>query len=91
MAKDKQQNAQTECTKLERDMNEFKNNKEGKTEELKVGCTLSGTFLLTYRLSQREIAKKKTALQKHAVIVKTQQKEHQTATLELGISSAIPP
>lgn len=72
-------------------MNEFKNNKEGKTEELKVSDIFLGTFLLTNRLSQREIAKKKSTLQKHAVIVKTQQKEHQTATLELGISSAIPP
>ena len=71
-------------------MNEFKNNKEGKTEELKVCDIFSGTFLLTHRFAQREIAKKKTTLQKHAVIVKTQQKEHQTATLELGNSSAIP-
>ncbi|EKM76313.1 hypothetical protein AGABI1DRAFT_63367 [Agaricus bisporus var. burnettii JB137-S8] len=66
VAKEKQQNAQVECAKLEKDMNEFKNNKEGKTDELK-----------------KEIAKKKAALQKHSVIVKTQQKEHQTATLEL--------
>jgi structural maintenance of chromosome 2 len=33
---------------------------------------------------QRDIAKQKQSLQKHAVIVKTQQKELQTATLELG-------
>jgi structural maintenance of chromosome 2 len=37
VAKEKQRGAQAECTKLERDMNEFKNNKEGKTDELKVG------------------------------------------------------
>lgn len=36
-AKDKQQAAKAECVKLEKDMNEFKNNKEGKIEELKVG------------------------------------------------------
>ncbi|KAG5645320.1 hypothetical protein DXG03_006509 [Asterophora parasitica] len=65
-AKDKQKDAQEECKKLERDMVEFKNNKEGKTEELKA-----------------DIVKQKAALQRHAVIVKTQQKEVQTATLEL--------
>ncbi|KAF5347709.1 hypothetical protein D9756_010324 [Leucocoprinus leucothites] len=65
-AKDKQENAKAECTKLEKDMKEFKNNKDGKIDELK-----------------KEIAKKKAVLQKHSVVVKTQQKEHQTATLEL--------
>jgi len=30
------------------------------------------------------MSKKKTALQKHTVVVKTQQREHQTAILELG-------
>ncbi|GLB42839.1 putative condensin complex subunit SMC2 [Lyophyllum shimeji] len=65
-AKDKQKEAKEECKKLERDMAEFKNNKEGKTEELKA-----------------DILKQKAALQRHAVIVKTQQKEVQTATLEL--------
>ncbi|KAH7910428.1 condensin complex subunit SMC2, partial [Hygrophoropsis aurantiaca] len=65
-AKDKQKAAQGECTKLEKDMDEFKNDKEGKMNELKAN-----------------IAKQKAALQKQAVVVKTQQKEHQTATLEL--------
>lgn len=37
-AKDKQQAAQEECEKLETDMAEFKNNKEGKTDELKVSA-----------------------------------------------------
>lgn len=49
-------------------MAEFKNNKEGKIDELKAN-----------------ISKQKGALQKHAVIVKTEQKELQTATLELGM------
>lgn len=33
---------------------------------------------------QGNVSKQKAALQKHAVVVKTQQKEVQTATLELG-------
>lgn len=65
-AKDKQAAAQVECQNLERDMAEFKNNKEGKIEELKAS-----------------ISKQKASLQKHAVTVKVQQKEHHTATLEL--------
>ena len=35
-AKDKQKAAKEECKKLEKDMDEFKNNKEGKIDELKV-------------------------------------------------------
>ncbi|TFK71416.1 condensin complex subunit SMC2 [Pluteus cervinus] len=64
-AKDKQKAAKDECAKLEKDMAEFKNNKEGKIDELKA-----------------DISRQKAALQKHAVIVKTQQKECQTANLE---------
>lgn len=36
-AKQKQKGAKDEIKKLEKDMDEFKNNKEGKIEELKVG------------------------------------------------------
>lgn len=35
-AKTKQAEAKAECSKLEKDMDEFKNNKEGKINELKV-------------------------------------------------------
>lgn len=40
-AKDKQKAAKEECKKLEKDMDEFKNNKEGKIDELKVSLTSS--------------------------------------------------
>ncbi|KAF8718622.1 hypothetical protein AX14_011697 [Amanita brunnescens Koide BX004] len=67
-AQEKQKAAKAECKQLERDMAEFKDNKEGKIDELKAN-----------------ISKQKSALQKHAVIVKTEHKELQTATLELGM------
>lgn len=35
-AKDKQKASTDECKKLEKDMDEFKNNKDGKIDELKV-------------------------------------------------------
>lgn len=35
-AKEKQKTAKEECKKLEKDMAEFKNNKDGKIDELKV-------------------------------------------------------
>ena len=66
-AKDAQKEAKAECTKLERDMDEFKNNKDGKIDELKAS-----------------ISAQKVAHQKHNVVLKTQQKELQGATLELG-------
>ncbi|KAK7032914.1 structural maintenance of chromosomes protein [Favolaschia claudopus] len=65
-AQSKQAEAHEDCERLKRDMDEFKNNKDGKIEELKA-----------------DISKQKAALQKHSVIVKTQQREQQTAVLEL--------
>lgn len=94
-AKQKQKEAQEECKKLERDMDEFKNNKDGKIEELKVCANVPSDFShLLFGPSvnssmicvpfQGSITAQKSALQKHAVHVKTQQKELQTSTLELG-------
>ena len=37
-AKEKQKTANADVKRLEKDMNDFKNNKEGKIDELKVGC-----------------------------------------------------
>ncbi|KAM5541582.1 hypothetical protein V8D89_004772 [Ganoderma adspersum] len=64
-AQEKQKEAKAEIKKLEKDMADFKNNKEGKIDELK-----------------KEVTKQKAELQRHNVLVKTQQKEVQTATLE---------
>lgn len=83
-AKDKQKAAKEECTKLEKDMKEFKENKEGKTDELKVRSTCIGNSMPMTNLRQANISKQKSALQKQAVTMKLQQKEVQTAQLELG-------
>ncbi|KAJ7499399.1 condensin complex subunit SMC2 [Mycena latifolia] len=70
-AQEKQATANADCTRLQQDIDEFKNNKDGKIDELKA-----------------DISKQKVALQKHSVILKTQQKEQQTAALELEQSEA---
>lgn len=43
-AKDKQKVAKEECKKLEKDMDEFKNNKDGKINELKVRLAIFVLF-----------------------------------------------
>ncbi|TBU44815.1 condensin complex subunit SMC2 [Dichomitus squalens] len=65
-AQAKQKEAKAEIKKLEKDMADFKNNKEGKIDELK-----------------KEVGKHKSDLQKHTAQMKIQQKEVQTAGLEL--------
>lgn len=44
VAQERQKAAKEECKKLERDMEEFKNNKEGKIEQLKV-CLFKSLLL----------------------------------------------
>ncbi|KAI9509578.1 hypothetical protein F5148DRAFT_1367070 [Russula earlei] len=76
--------AKAEIKKLEKDMDEFKNNKEGKTDKLKVLPPLWNAMRsLDGFSSQANVQKQKAALQNQAVKVKTQQKEMQTAALDL--------
>lgn len=86
-AKARQEEAKAEIKKLENDIDEFKNNKDGKIDELKV-FTLKASYscrlLIRICSVQAEIKKLKTTLQKQSVQVKTEQKELQTARLELG-------
>ena len=39
-AKSKQKSAKDDIKRIEKDMAEFKDNKEGKTDQLRVGCTI---------------------------------------------------
>lgn len=57
MAKEKQKEAERECKKLEKDMNEFKTNKDGKLKQLKVYYSLSAILELT-DISGRSVAAK---------------------------------
>ena len=87
-AQAKQKEAEAEIKKLEKDMADFKNNKEGKIDELKVGGDHSFAFsgFLTHLSLQKQVTKQKSDLQKHTAQMKIQQKEVQTAGLELGTS-----
>ncbi len=85
-AQEKQKEAKAEIKKLEKDMADFKNNKEGKIDELKVRPCILIVYPdanIAFSL-QKEVAKQKAELQKHNVLVKAQQKEVQTASIEFG-------
>lgn len=57
-AKAKRKAAEDECKKLEKDMNEFKNNKDGKLKELKVSNrTFHRVMLRNYPLGGHRQAK----------------------------------
>jgi structural maintenance of chromosome 2 len=60
--------------KMEKDMVEFKDNKGGKINELKALDFSASLWTSCLPVVQADSSKQKTALQKHAVIVKTQQK-----------------
>lgn len=87
-SKEQQASAKAECTKLEQDMKEFKDNKEGKTEELKVriylSSSLAGVIIDPNSFQQTEINKLKSALQKKNVQLKTMQKDETGEKIEFG-------
>lgn len=80
-AKEKQKAAAAECKRLEKEMADFKNNKDSKLTELRVSTAESSQ---AHADDQATIATKKKELQKRTTELKTRQKEAQTAELELG-------
>ncbi|KAF8059920.1 condensin complex subunit SMC2 [Lyophyllum atratum] len=84
-AKDKQKEAKEECKKLERDMAEFKNNKEGKTEELKADIQKQKAALqrhaVTVKTQQKEV-------QTAALELEQIEKDIETATNTLDEAKA---
>lgn len=66
-SKEKQKVATADCKRLEKEMADFKNNKDFKLNEIKA-----------------DIASRKKELAKSTTMMKTRQKEVQTAELELG-------
>jgi hypothetical protein len=70
-------------------MAEFKNNKEGKTEELRVRDVLLPSQITQVSV-QEHISKQKIVLKKQTVDVKVVQKELQTATIERGTLRPLP-
>jgi structural maintenance of chromosome 2 len=56
-AKEKQREAKEQCDKLERDMNEFKNNKDSKLKELKSDIVKQKSALSKHGLSLKSLQK----------------------------------
>lgn len=81
-AKEKQKAASAEVKRLDKEMADFKNNKDSKLKEIKVSSAVRPIGVeLTAR--QADIASKKKELGKQTLQVKTRQKEVQTAELEI--------
>lgn len=66
--KERAKEASAEAKRLEKDMKDFKNNKDSKLKEIKA-----------------DIAKQKSEVHRQNSLVKQQQKNFQTAKLELGM------
>lgn len=60
-SKELQASAKEECTKLEKDMQEFKDNKEGKTEELKVSSSMFALQQKAYAVDSNKIGRNQQA------------------------------
>ncbi|EMD35993.1 hypothetical protein CERSUDRAFT_156737 [Gelatoporia subvermispora B] len=78
-AKQKQKDAKDECKKLEKDMEEFKNNKEGKTEELKANIAKQKATLQKHNVN---VKSKQKELQ-----TATLEQEQLEAEIEKAISN----
>lgn len=88
-SKEKQKEASAECKRLEKEMADFKNNKDSKLNEIKV-CHLSFSRRMELmNFPQADIVNKKKSLGKQTLQVKTNQKAVQTAELELRESPIV--
>ncbi|THG98165.1 hypothetical protein EW026_g3966 [Hermanssonia centrifuga] len=87
-AKEKQQIAKDECKKLEKDMKEFKNNKEGKIDELKADVSKQKTALqkhaVVVKTQQKEVQTATLELEQMEKDIETdtQNLEEATSALE---------
>ncbi|KAK4705538.1 structural maintenance of chromosome 2, partial [Phenoliferia sp. Uapishka_3] len=88
-SKQKERDASIECDRIQKEMDEFKNNRGAKLDQIKVRNSDSRPFVRDRRIDsatlypQAEITKKKAEITKQTAGVKTLQREVQTAELEL--------
>jgi structural maintenance of chromosome 2 len=75
-----------DCKRLEKEMDDFKNNKDSKLKEIKVSCLAHESGQADH---QADIVSKKKELGKQTTQVKTRQKEIQTIELELRKSAQV--